>query len=292
MKFPKISIITPSFNRAQYLEQTIMSVLSQGYPNLEYIIIDGGSTDGSLDIIKKYSDQLAFWVSEPDQGMYHALQKGFERSTGEIMGWLNSDDLLHDKALFTIAEILSLPGINWMMGAPTYFDESGRCVRSYSDEKWSRLKFYTNGHAYIQQESTYWTRKLWNKAGGYISTECKLAGDFELWSRFFKYEKLYTPSCLVGGYRACAEGQLTSDYSAYTMEADELLKKVLVEAGGEWREKIQQLNKLKRYKVALRKSKVLNWHFITNRLDREINALYAFPAKIDFNRKTQRFEIE
>ena len=90
---PRISIITPSFNQAQFLEQTIKSVLDQGYPNLEYFIIDGGSTDGSADIIRRYSKQLTYWVSEKDRGQTHAINKGLERATGEIIAYINSDDL-------------------------------------------------------------------------------------------------------------------------------------------------------------------------------------------------------
>ncbi len=92
MNYPKISIVTPSFNHAQFLEETILSVITQNYPNLEYVIIDGGSTDGSVDIIKKYEKHLTYWVSEPDNGHGDALNKGFAKSTGEIMAWINSDD--------------------------------------------------------------------------------------------------------------------------------------------------------------------------------------------------------
>ena len=102
MQRPKITIVTPNFNQAGFLEETILSVIGQNYPDLEYIIVDGGSTDGSIDIIKKYEKQLAYWVTEPDKGLYHALQKGFERSTGEVMGWINSDDKLHPGSLSVI----------------------------------------------------------------------------------------------------------------------------------------------------------------------------------------------
>lgn len=95
MNYPKISIVTPSFNQSEFLELTIRSVLDQGYPNLEYIVIDGGSTDGSVDIIKKYADKISYWVSEKDGGQYDAINKGFARSSGEIMGWINSSDLYY-----------------------------------------------------------------------------------------------------------------------------------------------------------------------------------------------------
>src|SRR5665647_3247451 len=120
---PKITIITPVYNRAQYLEATILSVLNQGYANLEYIIIDGGSTDGTIEIIKKYESQLAYWVSEPDQGMYYALQKGFDKASGDIMAWLNSDDMYHANSLFVVADIFStFEDVDWIMGTPSLYN--------------------------------------------------------------------------------------------------------------------------------------------------------------------------
>lgn len=105
MKFPKISIVTPSFNQAQFLGETIESVLAQRYPNLEYFVFDGGSTDGSVEILQRYGSRLTYWESRPDKGQADAIAKGFCRATGDLLNWLNSDDLLAPHALQHIANL-------------------------------------------------------------------------------------------------------------------------------------------------------------------------------------------
>lgn len=209
-ELPKISIVTPSFNQAQFIESTIESILDQNYPNLEYIIIDGGSTDGSVDIIRKYEKYLHFWCSEPDAGQYDAINKGFHHSTGEIMAWLNSDDLYLPWALRTVADIMTtLPSVEWITTlSPGHWDYHGFCTGFGSIPGYSREAFLdssylpwhnTKGIAWIQQESTFWHRKLWEKSGGYLCTQMKLASDFDLWARFYPHADLYgTPSPLAG----------------------------------------------------------------------------------------------
>lgn len=124
-----VSIITPSYNQADYLEETILSVLSQDYLNLEYLVIDGGSTDGSLDIIRKYRHRLAYWVSEPDLGQSHAVNKGFERANGEILAWLNSDDILCPGAVRLAAGFLdSHPDVSVVYGGGDFIDAEGRAI--------------------------------------------------------------------------------------------------------------------------------------------------------------------
>jgi len=123
----KISIVTPTYNQAEYIEATILSVLNQRYPNLEYIIIDGGSTDGTVDIIKKYADQLTYWCSEPDGGQYAAINKGFAHATGDVMAWLNSDDLYMPYTLHAVGSIMdSLEEVKWLStSTPVGIDAQG-----------------------------------------------------------------------------------------------------------------------------------------------------------------------
>ncbi|GAK50570.1 glycosyl transferase family 2 [Candidatus Moduliflexus flocculans] len=225
---PKISIVTPSFNQSRFLEATIQSVLLQGYPNLEYIIIDGGSTDSSREIIKKYHTHLSFWRSEPDAGQYDAINQGFAHATGEIMAWLNSDDLYFPWTLATVASIMTrFPEIAWLTTmTPCFFDASGICTGVQPLPGFSREAFLdgryvpwgNNRIGWIQQESTFWRRELWENIGGKISEETGLAGDFDLWCRFYEVTELYGTPCLLAGFRSHAQ-QRSVQSQAYRDEA-------------------------------------------------------------------------
>jgi len=200
---PKIALVTPVFNSARYLEATIRSVLGQQYPNLEYIIIDGGSTDGSVDIIREYESQLHFWTTEPDRGMYDAINKGFAHSTGELMGWISATDLLHAGSLFVVGGVFrTFPEVEWITGRPTGFNEDGMAVEVLKLRQWSRLPFLAGANRYIQQESTFWRRTLWERTGGRVDDSRRSASDFELWVRFFRYANLYSVDALIGGFRS------------------------------------------------------------------------------------------
>jgi glycosyltransferase involved in cell wall biosynthesis len=201
--WPKISLVTPVFNSVGYLEATIRSVLSQQYPNLEYVIVDGGSTDGSVEIIRKYQSQLHAWVSEPDRGMYDAINKGFARSSGELMGWISATDLLHAGSLFVVGGVFrQFPEVEWITGRPTGFNDDGMAVEVLKLRQWSRMPFLAGANRYIQQESTFWRRSLWDRAGGRVDDSRSKASDFELWVRFFRYAKLYPVDALIGGFRS------------------------------------------------------------------------------------------
>jgi glycosyltransferase involved in cell wall biosynthesis len=197
----KISIVTPSFNQGQFVRATIESVLGQGYPNLEYIVVDGGSTDGSVEIIREYADRLHYFISEEDNGHADALNKGFRQSSGEIMAWLNSDDLYHPWTLRTVAEIFGQhPSVEWIVGTQAFWSDRGVLLRS--NNRYINLQDYVNGDfQWIQQESVFWRRSLWERAGASLNESYGLMVDGELWTRFFPLAELWHVHALLSGYR-------------------------------------------------------------------------------------------
>jgi len=206
--FPKISIVTPSFNQAEFLEDTILSILSQDYPNLEYIIIDGGSRDDSVDIIKKYARKLAYWVSEPDKGRGDAINKGFARSSGEIMSWLGCGDMYFPWTFDLMREIfVTFPEIEWLASHAICIWATKYLPHIYGDVRgYAKSGFFDgrnlSGRTSIQQESVFWRCSLWQRAGGYVDENLAGMPDFELWLRFWQQGQLYTLSAPLGGIRA------------------------------------------------------------------------------------------
>lgn len=181
---PKISIITPSFNQGQYLEQTIASVLNQQYPNLEYIIIDGGSTDQSVEIIKKYEKHLAYWVSEKDQGQSHAINKGLGRATGEIINWLNSDDYYEPQTLKTIAQAFEDATVDVVSGRARLFQENNQTV-GYTKgvDLYVGNLAKTIGWARIDQPETFFRARVIHKIG-LLNENLHYIMDRDWWIRF------------------------------------------------------------------------------------------------------------
>jgi glycosyltransferase involved in cell wall biosynthesis len=200
--WPKIALVTPVRNSGKYIEATIQSVLSQEYPNLEYFVVDGGSTDGTVEIIQRYESQISGWVSERDEGMYDAINKGFARTSGEIMGWISATDVLHPGGLGVVGRVFrDLPEVEWITGRPTWIDEAGTAMGMLDIPRWSRYRFLAGANRYIQQESTFWRRGLWERAGGFVDASRRYVSDFELWVRFFRHAKLYSVDAVIGGFR-------------------------------------------------------------------------------------------
>ena len=212
----KISIITPSFNQGPFIERTIRSVLEQAYPNLEYIVMDGGSTDGTIDILRKYEGRLT-WVSEKDKGQADAINKGIARSNGDIIAYLNSDDIYEPGALGRVAEHFSThPGTAWLTGKCRIIDEQDREIRqpvtayknfllrhcSYS------LLLVTNP---VSQPATFWRRSVVREFGLFDETE-HLVMDYDYWLRIGKKYPLAVLDEYLAGFRVYATSKTSSSF--------------------------------------------------------------------------------
>ena len=184
-----ISIVTCSFQQGAFIDATIRSVLDQEHPGLEYLVIDGGSSDGSVDSIRSHAHRLAYWASEPDKGQSDALIKGFSRARGDVQGWLCSDDLLLPGALQAVATYFtSHPGVDAVYGDALWIDAIGNHVRPKKEPGFHRLAFLFD-HNYIPQPSMFWRRSLYQKVGG-LDPNFHLAMDSDLWERFSRVTRI------------------------------------------------------------------------------------------------------
>lgn len=180
---PRISVITPSYNQGAYIEETILSVLEQDYPNLEYIIIDGGSTDDSVDIIRKYEDRLAYWVSEPDAGQSEAINKGLQHSTGEIWAWMNSDDIYLPGALKTaVAWLMDHPQYGIVYGDCIWIDGQGREIDRPAIPDFDYRSFLRDCNDFIPSGSAF-IRKRVSDTIGIMDVALHLIMDWDYWMR-------------------------------------------------------------------------------------------------------------
>ncbi len=281
---PRITLVTPCRNHGEFLEATLISVLEQGYPNLEYIVMDGGSTDDTPRILRRYERYLSHWESRDDAGPYHALHSGLQRSTGEIMGWLNADDMLMRNTLWSVAEIFAqLPTVDWITGTPMLFDPRGRTYVPHCRNRWSRARFLRGDFQFIQQESTLWRRRLWNAAGGRIETRYRFAADMELWMRFFRHAPLHTADVLIGGFRKRRESLSRRNMEAYLAEAREILAaEPRSDQDRASLARFQPFDRFWRRIPLLRKS----W-----RVQRAYQRLFNFPPLVVFDDETQRFTL-
>lgn len=194
-----VNIITPSFNQAQFLEETIQSVIHQDYPHIEYIIIDGGSTDGSVDIIRRYEKYVAYWVSEPDKGQSNAINKGFAHAKGSIFAWLNSDDLLAPSAVRIAVHYLTRePEIGLVYGDRLHIDTKGNVVGINRCPPHDINMFRKNFT--LPQETVFFRREVFEKVGG-IDENLKFSMDFDLWCKMNQVTKMCHIPAFMGCFR-------------------------------------------------------------------------------------------
>ncbi len=190
---PLVSIVTPSFNQARFLEATIRSVLAQDYPRIEYIVVDGGSTDGSVEIVKKYAGRLAWWISEPDKGQTDALNKGFARAEGEIFAWLNSDDTYQSNAVSSAVKFLSdHPEAGLVYGSANFINEAGDVIGRFASAQ-TDLRRLKQGYVHIPQQASFFRGDLW-RAVGPLDPSFYFAMDYDLWVRIARRSQVkYVP---------------------------------------------------------------------------------------------------
>jgi glycosyltransferase involved in cell wall biosynthesis len=192
--------------------------------------MDGGSDDGSVNIIRNYEDKLAYWISEPDNGQYDAINKGFARSTGDIMAWINSDDMYAPNSFSIVADIFSkFPEVEWITSLyPIGWNWKGQVVDINRISGFDKHSFYRGANlpqkhkyarSWIQQESTFWRRSLWDKAGGKLNQRLNYAADFELWAHFFEHAHLYGVYALIGGFRYQENQKTANHMDEYLNEA-------------------------------------------------------------------------
>jgi len=231
---PLVSIVTPSYNQARFLEFTIRSVLEQDYPNIEYILVDGGSTDGSVDILQRYKDRFAWWISEKDRGQTDAINKGFARAKGDILAWLNSDDTYEPHALAeAVGFLLRRPEVGLVYGDTNYIDENGRFIGRFpaAQTDYKRLR---RGYVHIPQQAAFWRADLWHKVGP-LDPSFFFAMDYDLWVRLAAHAPMQYIPRLWANFRLHTQGK--------TISADDRcwpeMLRVHYREGGSWLSIIQ-----------------------------------------------------
>ncbi|MEO1615231.1 MAG: glycosyltransferase [Planctomycetota bacterium] len=234
---PLISIVTPTLNQVQTLRECMRSVLEQegvgSLFDLQYIVVDGGSDDGSLEIIESFRERLHWFRSGADDGPYDAVNRGFDHASGHVMGWLNGDDVLCPWALRTIASVFeSVPDCRWLTSRrPIAMDSTGQIASVHCRPGFAAAAILAGAHhpasrealPYIQQESTFFTRELWEQVDRKIETSFSLAGDFDLWLRMAEHAPLDSVPVPLGMFR-CVAGQRSSQTEAYEAECTKSLR--------------------------------------------------------------------
>lgn len=227
-----ISVVTSCYNGEKYIEETIRSVINQQYPNLQYILVDGGSTDNTMKIVEKYKNNIDIIISEPDDGQYHGIMKGLQLAKGDILAWLNADDIYYPWTFSLINKIFQkFPDVHWIIGLPTYSNNYGECIKVCSatpsyPRSYIRKGFFRYPLAgYLQQESMFWRKSLWDEAGG-LNLKFPYVADYELWTRFAKKADLVAITVPLACFRQTPGEQRSSINSYYDNEIAQVAKEI------------------------------------------------------------------
>jgi len=262
---PTISVVTPSLNQAALLEGTLDSVVSQDYAGLEYVVVDGGSTDASVDVIRKYERGITRWSSEPDAGHADALNKGFSGTTGEVMAWINSSDIYYPWTLETVGRVFAeLPEVEWLEGMPTFVAE-GQSPKGVGTGMCNRYGLLLGHESTIQQESVFWRRSLWERAGGRLDSTLRLACDYELWLRFSRHAPLYHLATVLAGFRFHDDRRGHVSVADYVREARAVRDRERDLLARRDRARVQALGAMRKTigregEMLLGRSGLLRWH--------------------------------
>lgn len=226
---PVISIVTVVLDGEDYIEETIQSVLSQTYENVEYIIIDGGSKDNTINIIRKYENKINYWVSEKDSGLYDGLAKGFLLARGTIIAYCNAGDYYHKTALELVSELFVENNIHWLTGKRVNYNDRSQIIHTDTPniyrKEFIRSGIYGSLMPYIQQESTFWSREALDTLDWNYFKSLKLAGDYYLWFSFSQKYKLNIVDSYLGGFKY-HDNQLSTALNKYKAERKKFIKKI------------------------------------------------------------------
>lgn len=221
--WPRISVITPSFNQAAFLERTILSVLEQGYPNLEYIVIDGGSRDGSVDIIRKYESRLAYWVSEADQGQAHAINKGLQRASGDWIGWQNSDDIYYPGSFTSLVRAARLSAkADLIIGDMNLVDENDQVLHQLKYVRPTYRSMLAEGMVMTNQ-AAFWRRSVHGEIG-YLDESLHCGFDYDWFLRLLHRRRARHVSETWGGLRMHDDTKTSTRPESFQMEYEKILQ--------------------------------------------------------------------
>ncbi len=226
---PLVSIVTPSFNQDRYLERTIQSVLNQSYPNIEYIVIDGGSTDGSVETIKKYASRISYWQSEKDQGQTDAINQGFSRAQGQIFAWINSDDTYEPQAVVEAVEFLTNnPDVGLVYGDCNFINDKDNIIGKFNARQTDYQKLKT-GYVHIPQQSSFWRAELWHQVGP-LDSSIYFAMDYDLWLRLAKISNIIYHPRMWANFRLHGDAKTIAEDDRCWID----MVKIHYRNGGKW----------------------------------------------------------